>query len=380
MPIKICAIEPAGQQYGSELALLDILIGLDRTRFSTEVILPKGSSFRRRLIEFNVPALEFLRIDLSTGRNVRRLISYARIILHWIVNPPDVILVNQAGILRGIALCNLLIRRPIVCCVSTLEDADHTSRLPAWVFRHVHQIVCNSEFIAARVRNDTICGRGQAVSDPDKKQVVYSGYFPKNIFSERPPWDQNNKDHRFVIGVVGRICKSKGHDLLIHALRFLNDKDSKWMKRLGVVFIGDYQQQEKDEMLQLIAQAPINIEVTGYRTNIAPELSRLHLLLIPSISEPFGRVVQEAAEAGLPVIASDNGGLGEICKKYHYGALFNYPDIACLSRLIEQTIENYNRVLAESHKNREPFLAEFTFEKYMNEIGEILLDACEYPR
>jgi glycosyltransferase involved in cell wall biosynthesis len=165
---------------------------------------------------------------------------------------------------------------------------------------------------------------------------------------------------------------------LIHALRFLNDKDSIWIKRLGVVFIGDYQQQEKDEMLQLIAQAPIKIEVTGYHTNIGPELNRLHLLLIPSIAEPFGRVVQEAAEAGVPVIASDNGGLGEVCKKFHYGALFRYPDITYLSRLIEQTIENYNRVLAESHKNREAFLAEFPFEKNINEIEEVLLNACEY--
>lgn len=377
MPITICAIEPAGQQYGSELALLDILMGLDRARFATEVILPEGCSFRKRLADSNIPFLEFLRIDLQAGRNIQRPFSYARILFHWLVDRPDVILVNQAGILRGIALCNLIIRRPIVCLVTTIEDAVHTSRLPAWVFKHVHKIVCNSEFTAARVNNENMGGSGLAVSNPDKKQVVYCSYLPKNLFSERPPWDPGDKDHKFVIGILGRICKSKGHDVLLNALGFLKESGSKWLQRLTVVFIGDYSQQERDSMQQLITRSPVAVEVTGYRTDIASELARLHLLLIPSVAEPFGRVVQEAADAGLPVIASDSGGLGEICKRYNYGTIFHYPDPVNLARLIEYAIERYDQVVTESLTNRESFLAEFSYEKIMAEIEQILMNACE---
>lgn len=367
MSIKVCVIEPAGQEYGSELVLMDILRALDRNKFNLEVIIPKKCSFKRRLNQYNISELELLYINLYKGRNVWRPLSYTRIILHWIFNRPDLIIVNQAGILRGTALCNLAIRRPIICFVSTLEDADHLSKLPRWVYRKVHTLICNSEYTAKRIRNEPVTERAQ---------VLYLGYYPKNLFSNRPPWNPGKENNRFVIGILGRICKSKGHDVLIKSLEILKEKGSEWLSRLDVVFIGDYQQQERGEMQALLAQSPINIEVTGYRENIAQELARLHLLLIPSVAEPFGRIVQEAADAGLPVIASDSGGLGEICRLFNYGRLFKYPDVASLTRLIEETIGDYDQVLVESLGKREKFLANFCFDKIMGIIEKNVLDAC----
>jgi len=261
--------------------------------------------------------------------------------------------------------------------VTTLEDAAHVSRLPAWVIRHVHKFLCNSEFTAANLNIDNLNGRSTAVSTFDIKQVVYCSYFPKTLFSVRPTWDPSNNEHKFVIGILGRICKSKGHDVLLNALAYLNEINSNWLRRIEVVFIGDYPQQERDSMRRLIAESPIDIKVTGFRTDIAPELARLHLLLIPSVAEPFGRVVQEAADAGLPVIASDSGGLGEICRRYNYGTIFHYPDAVKLAELIVHAIEHYDQVVAESLANRERFLAEFSYQKIMSEIVQILMSTSE---
>lgn len=374
-PIKLSAIEPSGQQYGSELALLDILVGLDKDRFVSEVILPKGGTFGDRLAESKIPFFEFLRIDLQTGRNVQRAFSYARILVHWLVSRPDVILVNQAGILRGIALANLVFGKPIVCLVTTIEDAVHISTLPAWVFRHVRKIVCNSEYTAASISNEIIDGRGRA-SVVDRRQVVYCSYLPKDLYSERPAWDPNNEHCRFVIGILGRICESKGHDVLLNALTCLRANNSRWLNKIAVVFVGDYSQQEKELMQQLIAKSPVPIEVTGFRTDIAPELARMHLLLIPSRAEPFGRVVQEAADAGLPVIVSNTGGLGEICSSYNYGILFGYPSPKELAALIEAAMARYDQLVGESRARRDGFLAAFEYKKIMAEVEQLLVRSC----
>jgi len=376
-PISICAIEPSGRQYGSELALLDILVGLDKDRFVAYVILPKDGTFRERLLESKIPFLEFLRIDLQTSQNVQRVFSYSRIILHWLVCRPDVILVNQAGILRGIAACNMLLRRPLVCMVTTIEDAAHISKLPAWVFTHVRKIVCNSEYTAASVKNDISGYRGRAVSVADKKQIVYCSYLPKNLYSERPAWNPNNRCDKFRIGILGRICHSKGHDLMLNALTYLMENNFKWLQRIEVVFVGDYSHQEAESMRTLIRQSPTPVEVTGFRNNIGPELARLHLLLIPSKAEPFGRVVQEAADAGVPVIASNTGGLGEICARYKYGVRFEYPNSENLGDQIAHAMEHYDQLVVESHASRDGFLAAFEYRKITAEIEELLLSSCE---
>lgn len=380
VPISICAIEPSGQQYGSELALLDILVGLAKDRFNSYVILPKDGTFRVRLAESKIPFFEFLRIDLQSGRNVQRAFSYARIFLHWLTNRPDVILVNQGGILRGIALCNFLFRKPIVCLVTTIEDAVHMSKLPTWVFRHVRKIVCNSEYTSARVNIKVKAGSGQGISIVDRNQVVYCSYLPKNLYSVRPAWNPNNEHQKFFVGILGRICNSKGHDLLLNALACLKKQDSKWLKRIEVAFVGDYSQQEEQSMRKLIAGAPVSVQVTGFRKDIKPELARLHLLLIPSRAEPFGRVVQEAADAGIPVIASNTGGLAEICSRYHYGALFNYPSAEDLAGHIESAMQNYDQLVDESHANRVGFLATFEYKKIMAEVEELLVRSCESHR
>jgi len=55
-----------------------------------------------------------------------------------------------------------------------------------------------------------------------------------------------------------------------------------------------------------------HVVFTGFRTDIPDVLNALDLFLMPSISEGLGTAVIEAAAAGLPIIASNVGGLPDI--------------------------------------------------------------------
>lgn len=59
------------------------------------------------------------------------------------------------------------------------------------------------------------------------------------------------------------------------------------------------------------------------------------ILVVPSLwEEPFGRVVIEAAQYGLPIIGANRGGIREIVEKTGFGVLYNSDDVIALKTQI----------------------------------------------
>ena len=64
----------------------------------------------------------------------------------------------------------------------------------------------------------------------------------------------------------------------------------------------------------------------GHRSDIPDIMRQLHLLVVPSQFEPFGRVVIEAMACGRPVIGSRDGGIPEIIEEGETGHLIEVGD------------------------------------------------------
>ena len=87
------------------------------------------------------------------------------------------------------------------------------------------------------------------------------------------------------------------------------------------------------------------VRLIGVVDDVAPYLRGADLLLLPSRNESFGLVALEAQAAGIPVIASDVGGLPEVVQHGVSGYLFPPGDVEGMARRAAAVLRD--RPLAE---------------------------------
>ncbi|SMF13859.1 Glycosyltransferase involved in cell wall bisynthesis [Alteromonadaceae bacterium Bs31] len=132
------------------------------------------------------------------------------------------------------------------------------------------------------------------------------------------------EDHQLLIGAVGRYNASKAWDTLIKAFKQLDKPD------LILLFFGSGSQEQE---LKQLASGDQRIRFIGYRSDIKDLYQTFDLAACPSRFEPLPRVMLEAMDAGIPVIASDTGGCKELIEDYG-GYIFRTDDIDDLVRVL----------------------------------------------
>ncbi len=167
--IRVSVVEPSGQLYGSELALLDILEEINHAKFQIEVILPQCSPFETPLRNAQIQTLDLLPSQLQHRPRWRKTWSYLRLAWHWKQRRPDLIYVNQGGILRPVTAIARKLQLPVICQVQTVEDSKWVSTLP-YCHEQVLAFICNSQYVSATTRVPS-----------ERLSTIYQGYKHKGL-------------------------------------------------------------------------------------------------------------------------------------------------------------------------------------------------------
>jgi glycosyltransferase involved in cell wall biosynthesis len=128
----------------------------------------------------------------------------------------------------------------------------------------------------------------------------------------------------YLIGGVGRLTHSKGFDILIDAFKRAN------LPHCRLVIFG-----EGRERRRLERRSNAAISLLGFRADIKDCYQAFDLFVSPSRSEPLGRVVLEALDAGVPIVAAATDGPKEILSHYP-GDLFPIGDVDALTALLQR--------------------------------------------
>lgn len=159
---------------------------------------------------------------------------------------------------------------------------------------------------------------------------------------EKPASPQD--DLPFYIGYIGRISEGKGlHHLLSALTELLKAKRAIRLLVAGQFVDDRYQKKITEQITQLEkhsgSSSPV-VSLLGYQTNLTDLYTRLDILVVPSLNEPFGRVVIESMANGVPCVGSHAGGIPELIEHGRTGWLYppNHP--AELVKILTQLIDS----------------------------------------
>ena len=129
---------------------------------------------------------------------------------------------------------------------------------------------------------------------------------------------------------VGRLVREKGVFDLLSAYAKL---DERMRQEIGVVFVGDGEVRKQLEA-QASSISPGTIRFSGFvhRDELAAYYALADVLVLPTYSDTWGLVVNEAMACGLPVILSRAAGCGpDLVKEGWNGVLIAPQDVSSLA-------------------------------------------------
>lgn len=171
------------------------------------------------------------------------------------------------------------------------------------------------------------------------------------------------------IGVLGRIAPEKGQLLFVRAARIAanTNPDLTFTIAGGSVFAtAGYQDQVRNE-------AGSQMRFIGWTENIAEFFDQIDVLVVPSEGvDANPRVIPEAYSAGIPVIAFDSGGIGELLSHDETGILVRERSAQALASAILDAVkrpDNLNRMALNARRR---WQERYTLARFQSEVCEAL--------
>jgi len=168
-----------------------------------------------------------------------------------------------------------------------------------------------------------------AISDAVKSFLEDSYGFPPPAvgrirlgWSGEPPPKKPPADRPPTIVCVAGLRREKGHDTLLAAFKKVRHE----IPEARLVLVGDGPHRQHVEGAVRAAGLEQSVRLTGATTDIWPHLADADVFALASPSEALGIAIMEAMAAGLPVVASDVGGIPELVTPGVTGELFPVRD------------------------------------------------------
>jgi glycosyltransferase involved in cell wall biosynthesis len=170
--------------------------------------------------------------------------------------------------------------------------------------------------------------------------------------------------------MVARLEAPKDPLTAVAALARLRELD--WRCEL----IGDGPLRPELETALRAARIDDRVDLLGARDDVPERLAAAQIFMLATCREGFPLSVLEAMRAGLPVVASDVGGIGEAIT-LECGALVEPSSAAALATALAPLIRDPELRRRQGAAGRARFLAEFQFDVHVRRAWAVYADAIE---
>jgi sugar transferase (PEP-CTERM/EpsH1 system associated) len=306
---------------GLENGVVNVVNGLDPREFRSSVCcLQELGEFSSRIAD---PEVGRYAMGLRPGNDWRLPMRLARLFRR--IGADIVHTRNAESGFYGIIGAKLAGVRGIV-------HSEHGRTFPekphrAWLQRMLMSRIDAAFAVSECLRRDLI--REIGVSGTDV-QVVYNGVDLRRFENAA---DRRREPGRggLVIGSVGRLVEVKNYPLLLRAFATLPQSPP-----VRLLLVGEGPMHEHlSRMAQMLGIAD-RVEFAGHRDDIAVQLRRMDIFVLPSTSEGLSNTLMEAMASGLAVVASDVGGNPELVAAGENGLLFASGDESALAKCLQR--------------------------------------------
>jgi glycosyltransferase involved in cell wall biosynthesis len=279
------------------------------------------------LEKLHIRTLPYYVSGLHEKSKWHRLQAAAGVVRACLEFRPDVIYLNQGGCYKVVLPAATLLGLPIVAHVRIFEDAAYLARQSPSP-RRLRSIIAISSAVQTEIR------RFQELDSINLYQI-YDAYNPA-----APSFENSPHQERIVnrVACVGRLSPVKGQDVLLGALRMLNDFEG----GLECLFAGDGEEGFAKDLKEIALRetAISSIRWLGFVDNVLSLLHTCSVLVCPSHSEPLGRVIFEGWDAGaLPVVFAGSGGAAEIVAAADGGILYHEQTPQSLAMALRKALK-----------------------------------------
>lgn len=182
----------------------------------------------------------------------------------------------------------------------------------------IHKIICVSNAVKHSLSS--------VITDTSRLVTIYSGI----------TLDKNNRTHQkkqsIHIGYVAALSPEKNHIAFLECAKRINHQD------VHFHIYGEGQERAKIE--NTIQNDKLKVTVHGHINDLDLIYNQIDILLHTSKDEALGTSILDALKHGIPVIASNVGGIPELIDEGKGGYLSAPEDIEQLATSLSRLIEN----------------------------------------
>ena len=145
------------------------------------------------------------------------------------------------------------------------------------------------------------------------------------------PWTPS---HHWVIGTVGRLQEIKDQVLLARAFVRALELAPPARDRLRLLIAGEGPLRPQIETVLREGGVQAQAWLAGERADVPQVLQSLDAFVLPSRAEGISNTILEAMASGLPILATDVGGNGELLEQNVSGRLIPHGDVDVMARAL----------------------------------------------
>ena len=399
-PRRIVYLDHTSSLSGAEIALLNLAVYLDRSRYEPVVVLFSDGPLRTRLLEHgiethvlpldaSVSAIRKDSLGLASLLNLKQVLRMLRFIptLASLLRALRVELVHtnslKADVIGGLAA--RWAGLPLLWHVRDRIDADYLPRQVAVVFRKLCRlipdvVVANSAATLATLRlGDDRLGPTAPLSRKDfsRGRVVHDGTNEPDLRSRSAPAPS---DHP-IVTLVGRITRWKGQHVFIRAAELVHKQFPATQFRIvGSALFGETAYDGEIRELVKTLNLENCVEFTGFRNDVADLIRQSNVVVHASIvGEPFGQVIIEAMAAARPVVATNGGGVPEIVIEGVTGSLVPMGDAHAMALAICHLLEHPELARNMGRDGQQRVIEHFTIQTTASNMEKVYDDLLSFP-